>query len=63
MDFNGEIVFVIADSNDLKVRFNSGFLPTRIVNKGDVIALGRKAPQNRWMHTASTPTPMMWCTA
>jgi len=46
---NGEIAFVISDSQALDISFHSGILPTKIVNKGDGIALGRKALQNRWL--------------
>ncbi len=46
--FNGEIVFDIADTKHLEVDFGSEMMPTKIVNKGDVVALGRKAPKNRW---------------
>lgn len=48
--FNGEIVFVIADINCIVVDFGSEMVPTKIVNKGDVVALGRKAPRNRWIY-------------
>lgn len=50
MDFNGEIVFAVSDSSRLDVDFGSKFLSTKIINKGDVITLERKAPQNRWLH-------------
>lgn len=48
--FNGEIVFVIADVNCIVVDFGPEMVPTKIVNKGDVVALGRKAPRNRWIY-------------
>lgn len=48
--FNGEIVFDIADIKHLKVDFRSGIIPTKIVNKDDLVALGRKAPKNRWIY-------------
>ncbi len=48
--FNGEIVFDIADINQLEVDFGTEIVPTKIVNKGDLVALGRKAPKNRWMY-------------
>lgn len=48
--FNGEIIFDIADTKQLEVDLGSGMLPTKIVNKGDMVALGRKAPKNRWMY-------------
>lgn len=28
-------------------------MPTKIVNKGNVAALGRKAPKNRWLYKIS----------
>lgn len=48
--FNGEIVFTIADINCIVVDFGAEMMPTKIVNKGDVVALGRKAPRNRWLY-------------
>ena len=48
--FNGEIVFTIADINCVVVDFGAEIVPTKIVNKGDVVALGRKAPRNRWLY-------------
>lgn len=48
--FNGEIVFVIADYKHLEVDFGAKMMPTKIVNKGDMVALGRKAPKNKWMY-------------
>lgn len=50
MDFNGEIVFAVSDKAYLNINFGPEFLPTKIINKGEIIALGRRAPQNRWMH-------------
>lgn len=51
--FNGEIVFDIADLKHLEVDFGAEMVPTKIVNKNDVVALGRKAPKNRWMYKIS----------
>lgn len=48
--FNGEIVFDIADLKHLEVDFGAEMIPTKIVNKDDVVALGRKAPKNRWVY-------------
>lgn len=48
--FHGEIVFAIADAKHLEVDFGAEMIPTKIVNKGDVVALGRKAPKNMWMY-------------
>lgn len=48
--FNGEIVFDIADIKQIEVDLSLEMLPTKIVNKGDMIALGKKAPKNRWMY-------------
>lgn len=48
--FNGEIVFAIADNKHLEVDFGARMMPTKIVNKGDMVALGRKAPKNKWMY-------------
>lgn len=50
MEFNGEIIFDIADENCIEVDFGTDILPTRVINKGDVVALGRKAPKFRWMY-------------
>lgn len=51
--FNGEIVFAIADVKPLEVDLGAEMRPTKIVNKDDVVALGRKAPKNRWMYKIS----------
>ena len=48
--FNGEIVFAIADVEHLKVDFGTEIVPTKIVNKDDLVVLGRKAPKNKWMY-------------
>ena len=48
--FNGEILFDIADTNCIKVDFENNILPTKIINMGDVVAIGRKAPKNRWIY-------------
>ena len=48
--FNGEIVFAIADIEHLKVDFGTEIVPTKIVNKDDLVVLGRKAPKNKWMY-------------
>ena len=45
MNFNGEIVFDIADDEHIEVDFGVKILPTKVVNKGDMVALGRKAPK------------------
>lgn len=50
MDFNGEIVFAVADFNYIDVDFGVDFLPTKIIKKGDQIALGREASQYRWLY-------------
>lgn len=50
MDFNGEIVFDIADDNCIEVDFETDILPTKIINKGDVIALGKKAHKFKWIY-------------
>ena len=50
MEFNGEVVFDIADEGQIEVDFGTNILPTKVVNKGDTIALGRKAPKYRWMY-------------
>lgn len=50
MEFNGEIVFDIADAKQIKVDFGPDIIPTKTINKGDVVALGRKAPKYRWMY-------------
>lgn len=48
--FNGEIVFNIADVKSIIVDFGSDIIPTKIVTIDEVVALGRKAPKNRWMY-------------
>ena len=50
MDFCGEIVFAVSDSKNLNIDFETGFLPTKIITKGERLALGKKAPANRWIH-------------
>lgn len=50
MEFNGEIVFSISDINHIVVDFGTDIIPTKIINKGDVLALGIKAPKYRWIH-------------
>ena len=50
MEFNGEIVFDIADVKQIEVDFGTDILPTKTINKGDMVALGRKAPKYRWMY-------------
>ena len=46
---NGEIVFCISDNETLEINMGTEILPTKVINKGDVIALGRRAPMNKWM--------------
>lgn len=48
--FNGKIVFDIADVNPLEVDFGTEIMPTKVINKDEVVTLGRKAPKNRWMY-------------
>lgn len=50
MEFNGEIVFDIADVNHIEVDFGADISPTKTINKGDVVALGRKASKYRWIY-------------
>lgn len=50
MEFNGEIVFGIADANPIKVDFGEDILPTKIIDKGSIVALGRKAPKYIWTY-------------
>lgn len=50
MEFNGEIVFDIADVRPIEVDFGTDILPTKTIHKGDVVALGRKAPKYRWIY-------------
>lgn len=49
----GEIVFGIADEKHLDVDLGPEMIPTKIVNKGDVVVLGRKAPKNMWNYKIS----------
>lgn len=51
MEFNGEIVFAVSDNEKkVEVDFGTEIFPTKIINKGDIIALGKTAPKNRWIH-------------
>lgn len=50
MDYNGEIVFSITDLNSININLGSNFSPTKIINKGDMIALGKSACQNQWLY-------------
>lgn len=50
MVINGEIVFEIADVKYIEVDFGTEIIPTKIVNKGDIVALGRKAPKYKWIY-------------
>jgi len=50
MDFRGEIVFTVADENVINIDLGPQILPTKIVKKGDIIAIGRKSDKNRWFH-------------
>ena len=52
MSFHGEIVFSITDDRHIDVDFGSRFQPAKMVQKGDVIALGRRAPKYRWIYKA-----------
>lgn len=48
--FNGEIVFCIADTDEISVDFGPEMEPTKIVKKEKLVILGRKAPKNIWMY-------------
>ena len=48
--FDGEIVFAITDEEQINVDLGVEMQPTRIVTRGDVVNLGRKAPKNRWIY-------------
>lgn len=37
----------------MEVNLGEEMMPAKIINKGDVIALGRKAPKNIWMYKIS----------
>lgn len=50
MYFNGDIVLGISDQSYTDVDFGKDILPTKVINKGDVIALGRRAVRHKWMH-------------
>ena len=43
-------MFAIADDGCIKVEFDEQIVPTKIVQKGDKIAIGKKAPKNKWMY-------------
>lgn len=51
--FNGEIVFDITDGKQIEIDLGAEMMPTKIVNKGNVVALGRKAPKNKWLYKIS----------
>lgn len=48
--YNGEIVFCIADAEEICVDFGPEMEPTQIVKKGTLVVSGRKAPKHmmRW---------------
>ena len=46
-------MFAIADDGCIKVEFDEQIVPTKIVQKGDKIAIGKKAPKNKWMYKIS----------
>ncbi len=48
--FNGEISFEIADAEYIEVNLGTEIKPSKIVNKGGVVALGRKAPKYKWIY-------------
>ncbi|MBQ7972913.1 MAG: DUF4279 domain-containing protein [Lachnospiraceae bacterium] len=48
--FNGEISFEIADIEYIDVNLGTEIKPSKIVNKGNVVALGRKAPKYKWIY-------------
>lgn len=50
MYYNGDVLFAVSDVEDIIVNFGNEILPTKVVKKGDVIALGKRAPKNRWMY-------------
>ena len=50
MYYNGDVLFAVSDVEDIIVNFENEILPTKVVKKGDVIALGKRAPKNRWMY-------------
>lgn len=50
MNFCGEIVFSITDDDCIEVDFGTDIMPTKIIHKGDIIILRKKAPKNRWIY-------------
>ena len=48
--FNGEISFEIADIEYIDVNLGTEIKPSKIVNKGNVVALGRKATKYKWIY-------------
>ncbi len=48
--FNGEISFEVADVEYVEVDLGTEIKPSKIVNKGDVVVLGRKAPKYKWIY-------------
>lgn len=50
MSFHGEISFKVVDKQSLEVNFCSNIPPTKVVCKGDMIALGRKSFKNIWYY-------------
>ncbi len=57
MEFCGEIVFAVSDSKKLEIDFGEELLPTRIIIKGEKVALERYAPANRWTHVVKFESP------
>lgn len=49
MSFNGEIIFSVSDEKNVSVDFGLDLMPTKIINKGNVI-MGRTAPRYKWIY-------------
>ena len=48
--FCGEIIFSISDDKPIEVDFDTEMVPTKIVNEGDWVASGKKAPKYKWIY-------------
>lgn len=50
MSFCGEIVFSVTNHDFIEVDFGTDIMPTKVIHKGDIIILNKKASKNRWIY-------------
>ncbi len=50
MKFNGEIVFSISDIKPMAVDFGTDMIPTKFINKDDILTFGIKSSKYRWIY-------------